>query len=174
MSRHEDFAAPPAIRPPHIDPRWWYRATWHARQQAIDAYNRDTREHDPHPPALGIDPLTLLDPNQPLQDQLELIADLIDRRYTPATICARLSKKAGTLAGRLRRNGYKDAAAVFERLRNEQERGNCRHCGTPTSRFSDQCLPCAMVEVSARPELRETRSRNAKALGLAPGMRRTA
>lgn len=145
MSRKpEDLAAPPNERPPHIDPRWWYRATWHARQQAIDAYNRHQRPTDPTiEPAPATPP-----PTRQLTraDKVATIEFLLEDGATPAEIATQLNTTITALEAAARREGRNDLARPFNRARHNNA---CTDCEAPTV-ASERCRTCAAQARAAR------------------------
>lgn len=145
MSRQpEDLAAPPNQRPPHINPQWWYRATWHARQQAINAYNRDTRTNDT--PNVAPEPIEI--PTRPLtrDEKATIVEQLLDEGHTPVDIANHLNTTLAGLETALRRANRVDLARPFSRARG---RANCTHCGARTYQ-SELCRTCAAQAREAR------------------------
>jgi hypothetical protein len=150
MSRHpEDLAAPPNQRPPHINPHWWYRATWRARQAAVDAYHRDTRTSDATHTEPTPQPVT---PTGPLtrDEKTAAIEELLAIGHAPAMIANRFNTTVTALEALLRRAGRPDLARPFDRARSG---AYCTRCGTETYR-SELCRTCAA-------QVRESHKRSA-------------
>ena len=154
-----DLAAPPQTRPPHINPQWWYRATWHARQTAINAHLRATRataqaerdrikalranvetaraEHDEryHP---AIDP-TKTD----TQQLIDTIDGMLTWAADTATILRELNMTPGALERRMRRAGRPDLSRMFAAARNRSRYKPCPDCGKSITHASARCRPCS-------------------------------
>lgn len=144
-------------RPPHIDPQWWYRATWHARQQAVAEHNRSNRPAptpDPEPELIAD---YTLDTEAIVESITLWITDL-----SPELIANRLDTTVGALEQRLRRAGFTELARPFLQARKRANVHPCPDCGTPIGEGSKRCHPCAMREFNSRPEVRTRRSMHAK------------
>lgn len=148
MSRKpEDLAAPPNERPPHINPRWWYRATWHARQQAVDAYNRQQRPIDKPEPARA--PITTRQLTR--AEKVATAEFLLEDGTAPADIAAQLDTTVTALEAAARREGRNDIARHFWRAR----QGNaCIDCGAEVT--AERCRTCAAQAREARKRPAET------------------
>ena len=150
-----DLAAPPQTRPPHINPHWWYRATWHARQTALHAHHariaqlRANVEAARHAHEALYRP-GKLDNAQPLTTEtldtaaiIETIESMLDWTDDVDMICRELGKTAGALEMRLRRAGRVDLSRVFQHARNVQRYKPCPDCGRNIAHSSTRCRPCA-------------------------------
>lgn len=138
----EDLAAPPNQRPPHINPQWWYRATWHARQQAINAHNQQTRHRD----ALRANVETARTHHQWNYQRNTFdrgnpdhIAQLLDAGITCQQIADGLLTTLDALETAMRRAGRRDLSRDFWRAR---AASTCVSCGKATS-GPDRCKSCA-------------------------------
>lgn len=168
MSRKpEDLAAPPNERPPHINPRWWYRATWHARQKAVDAYNQHQRDRATIEASIreaafianlkaGVEALRLehtrryhpeqiigtLD-DEPLTwpQRLDEITNLLALGSRPEDAAIAVGKSASAIEKQARDLGYGEIARVYNRLR--KRGGSCADCGEGIGRGATRCKPCA-------------------------------
>lgn len=167
MSTYEDFAAPPNDRPPHINPQWWYRATWHARQQAINAYNQQQRNRatiEAHiretayitelkatVEALRLEHHRRYHPDQiigTLNDEpltwpqrLDELTDLLALGSRPEDAAIAIGKSASAIEKAARDNGYPELARIYGRLR---ARGrSCVDCGESVGKTSTRCKACA-------------------------------
>ena len=154
-----DLAAPPQTRPPHIPRDWWYRATWHARQAAINTHNQTIRaaqeaerarinrlratveaakaEHDEryHPadtPAANSTP-----------EVIRTIDDMLTWAADTDTILRELNTTAGALEMRMRRAGRTDLARMFASVRNASRYKPCPDCGKNICHASERCRPCS-------------------------------
>ena len=145
-----DLAAPPQTRPPHINPRWWYRATWHARQQAINEHNKTTRANEPHinrdaiADAARIAEARTLTPAEldtaALTETLEL---LLTDGATPDKIIEATGRRIGALEARMRRAGRPDLARQLGVIRNAMRRTACPVCGKAIWPPAVHCQGCA-------------------------------
>ena len=166
-----DLAAPELTRPPHINRHWWYRATWHARQAAVDTHNKQIRENADAIRAEAVRIAELratvererrahdkryhpgeLDDAEPLEDDalntaaiIETIDSMLDWTDDVAYICRELGKSAGALEMRMRRADppRPDLARMFMQVRNASRYKPCPDCGRRTSIRSARCRPCA-------------------------------
>lgn len=168
MSRRpDDLAAPPTTRPPHINRDWWYRATWAARQAAVDAHNRNNRPSDR---TIDRDPLT--EPQTLTTSELiDSAAELLIQGCTPHEIAERLDTTVGALEQRFRRRGLTDLARPFLKARKGARVHPCADCGKPVSERAVRCGRCAAAEVSSREEIRRSRSEHAQKFGIKKGAR---
>ena len=136
----EDLAAPPQTRPPHISRHWWYRATWRARQQAIDEHNRQNRPVHVEPERI-LTPITI-----DTLDTAAIIESVEVMREWGAdadTIAKELGKTVGSLEMRMRRAGRPDLGRVFMEARNALRYKPCPDCGHRTTVRSTRCRPCS-------------------------------
>ena len=164
-----DLAAPPQTRPPHINRDWWYRATWHARQQAVDAHNKATRDNADtiraeeariaqlraNVEAARRDHEALyrpgsLDDAEPITDDaldtaalIERIEAMLDWTDDVNFICTELGKSPGSLEMRMRRAERVDLSRVFQRVRNGKRYKPCPDCGANIAHSSARCRKCA-------------------------------
>jgi len=159
-----DLAAPPQTRPPHINPRWWCRATWRARQQAIDTHNRhlariaqlkanveearaehEARYRPATPPTYQppqkvvgkrkhVDTATLI---QTVEAMLEWTNDV-------EKITHELGMSVSAIEVRLRRANRRDLSRMFA-VHRDAERAHrpCPECGKRMYHTSKACKPCS-------------------------------
>ena len=160
MSRTpDDLSAPPQTRPPHISPQWWYRATWHARQQAINAHNRTTRPADR---TCGTDIDNIVNAARTAEAQpmtpaelddaalIETIELLLEDGAPIDRIIATTGRKVGALEARMRRAGRLDLSRQLGNIRNAMRRKGCPHCGKSIWSGATQCGTCANKASSAK------------------------
>ena len=166
------LAAPTQTRPPHIDPRWWYRATWRARQTAIDNHNKTLRaaaeaerariaqlranveaaraEHEaryrPTIDAPEPTPIRKLDADT----VIATIDTLLARHDNPHLVAKELGIGIGALEARARRAGRTDLAAMFGSIRNKSRAHKPCACGRLMSRRSKACRVCTSRAMAAR------------------------
>ena len=155
-------------RPPHINPRWWYRATWAARKAAVDAHNRANRPPDrthedpaPHPRASFT-----VDTEHLIEAATEMLEDGLDANV----IAARLGTTVSALEQRFRRRGLKELARPFLKARKAGNVHPCPDCGAMVSERANRCVPCA----AQTPEMRRMRSEVAKSRPTNFGQKRVA
>ena len=165
----DTLAAPPQTRPPHIPRAWWYKATWHARQQAIDAHNAHRRanaeairqenariaklranvETERRTHMRRYHPGDLDDAEPITEDALdtagliETIEAMLDWTDDVNLICRELGKTPGSLEMRLRRAERVDLSRPFQAVRNGQRYKPCPDCGKNISHNSARCRSCA-------------------------------
>jgi hypothetical protein len=163
----DQLAAPPQTRPPHINPHWWYRATWRARQQAVDAHHRNQHNHDriiaeareraiveelkAHVEELRLEHYRRYHPDQiidTLDDEpmtwpqrLNELADLMALGSTPEDAALAIGKSASAIEKQARDHGRPEIARIYNRLRARSKR--CVDCGDPVGKNSTRCKPCA-------------------------------
>jgi len=154
-----DLAAPPQTRPPHINPRWWYRATWHARQQAINEHNRNTRPTDR---TTGTDIDTIVNAARTAEAQpitptelddaalIETLEQLLEDGAPIDKIITTTGRKVGALEARMRRAGRLDLSRQLGNIRNAMRRRGCPHCGKTIWSGATQCGTCANKASSAK------------------------
>jgi len=153
-----DLAAPPQIRPPHIPRDWWYRASWHARQQVLDAHNRTIRAEQERIAALRAtveaakaEHIATYRPHEatpaPTKSEPERIIDTIDEMLTWAAsvedILRELGMTAGALEKRMRLAGRRDLSRMFAAVRNASRYKPCPDCGKKITHSSAHCRPCS-------------------------------
>ena len=155
-------------RPPHINPRWWYRATWAARQAAVDAHNRANRPADrthedpaPHPRAsFTVD----------TEHLIEAATEMLEIGLDANVIAARLGTTVSALEQRFRRRGLRDLSRPFLKARKAGNWHPCADCGAMVSERASRCVPCA----AKTPEMRRVRSEVAKSRPTNFGQKRAA
>ena len=148
-----DLAAPPQTRPPHINRDWWYRATWHARQAAINTHNKRTRPADN---ARAYDPPddepvdtsgAYSAPLKAITPETQRLIDAIDGMLIWAAsvddILRELGVTVGAIEKRMRLAGRKDLARMFAAVRNASRYKPCPDCGKNICHASARCRPCS-------------------------------
>ena len=155
------------VRPPHINPHWWYRATWRARQLAVDAWNRDQHNRETiaaaireqafitelkaNVEAMRLEHVRRYHPDQiigHLDDEpmtwpqrLNEIADLLALGSTPEDAAIAVGKSASAIEKAARKFDRRDLAREYGRLRARVK--TCADCGDPIGKDSTRCKPCA-------------------------------
>ncbi len=158
-------------RPPHIPRDWWYRASWKARQAAVDAHRRATRltvEQDeerriaalrarveaervahearyrPQPPQPEPPAVHGLRKGFMLRsERVRLLESMLTPGYDPALILAEMGCKVATIIRACEREGRSDLAAIFRPLEAPRYKHPCRDCGTPVNHGYARCVRCA-------------------------------
>ena len=154
-----DLAAPPQTRPPHINRHWWYRATWHARQQVVNDHARASRPVDK---TIEREEHHLASYTLDTEALIESATVLLDEGVNPYAIAERLGTTVAALEQRFRRRGLKDLARPFLKARKVERVHPCLDCGKDVSERAKRCQKCAAQEANNRPEVRKMRSERAK------------
>ena len=161
-------------RPPHVDRQWWYRASWKARQSAVDAHQRRIRTATEDAAAAEAAHIARLRANVEREkaahekryyrepkaapakprlpqgfmrrdERVALIESLLQPGYTAESILAEMGCKVSTAIRACEREGRLDLAALFRPLERDRRRGECKHCGAAVSRKSERCRRCAQL-----------------------------
>lgn len=155
-------------RPEGVDPDWWARAPWSAKQRAAAAALRaraeaagKTREQIER----AIEAARLADAaameerlqhgakgtRMPYQKRAEQVLDLLEKGLTPVEIVLDLGVTAGSIDMALRRAKDPDTARLFGRLRsNARLKDPCPTCGKPKRTAAKQCKTCQAATTRAR------------------------
>lgn len=149
----DTLTAPAAVRPPHINPQWWDRASWRAKQQAVSAWNRTNRaieeaedtlrrahDADAHLRTLA---QRITDQQLDTAAFIESIEEMLDWSTEAHEIGRRLHTTVGALEAKLRRAGRVDLSNIFLRARNRGRKKPCPSCGKEIQIKSTKCRPCA-------------------------------
>ena len=143
-------------RPPHIPRDWWYRASWRARQAAVDAHRRANR---PAPPPIAAEDPTAREVAEqvaaesrgrrvmPVKERADAVELLLEAGYEPVEIVAQLGIKASSLVRALQHADRRDLVPHFSRLRMHELGRPCPECGRPMFKPSAKsCQPCYQAQ----------------------------